>query len=278
MKRGVSQLTRLRHPSILTVEHPLEESRDCLEFATEPALASSSNLIVQENISSSVPSQILNYKLEPLEIKYGLLQVAEGLSFLHNSGRLLHRNLCLETIIVNSQGAWKISGFDYSLAGKIGEPGPLSWDPPEYNQSQPAESYPHLDYSAPELALQSGSVAPSADMFSFGMIAYTVHNKKTLYQTNRNWSCYKRCALDLQTIPESKLRSVPRELVESVLMLVSRSPQLRPTPEEIQQLQYFQDIGVKTLQKLDTQFQLDNVQKSQFFKNLLSVLPQLPTR
>ena len=27
MKRGVSQLTRLRHPQILTVHHPLEESR-----------------------------------------------------------------------------------------------------------------------------------------------------------------------------------------------------------------------------------------------------------
>jgi len=27
LKKGVSQLTRLRHPRILTVQHPLEESR-----------------------------------------------------------------------------------------------------------------------------------------------------------------------------------------------------------------------------------------------------------
>jgi len=27
LKRGVSQITRLRHPQILTVQHPLEESR-----------------------------------------------------------------------------------------------------------------------------------------------------------------------------------------------------------------------------------------------------------
>lgn len=27
LKRGVSQLTRLRHPRILVIEHPLEESR-----------------------------------------------------------------------------------------------------------------------------------------------------------------------------------------------------------------------------------------------------------
>jgi SCY1-like protein 2 len=35
-KKAISQLTRLRHPQILTVQHPLEESRDCLAFATEP--------------------------------------------------------------------------------------------------------------------------------------------------------------------------------------------------------------------------------------------------
>uniref|UniRef100_A0A183DD93 Protein kinase domain-containing protein n=1 Tax=Gongylonema pulchrum TaxID=637853 RepID=A0A183DD93_9BILA len=27
LRRGVSQLTRLRHPRILVIEHPLEESR-----------------------------------------------------------------------------------------------------------------------------------------------------------------------------------------------------------------------------------------------------------
>jgi SCY1-like protein 2 len=37
-KKAISQLTRLRHPQILTVQHPLEESRDCLAFATEPVI------------------------------------------------------------------------------------------------------------------------------------------------------------------------------------------------------------------------------------------------
>uniref|UniRef100_A0A0K8RIF8 Putative atp binding protein n=1 Tax=Ixodes ricinus TaxID=34613 RepID=A0A0K8RIF8_IXORI len=33
LKQGIAQLTRLRHPSILTVQHPLEESRESLAFA-----------------------------------------------------------------------------------------------------------------------------------------------------------------------------------------------------------------------------------------------------
>ena len=34
IRKSIGQLTRLRHPQILTVQFPLEESRDCLAFAT----------------------------------------------------------------------------------------------------------------------------------------------------------------------------------------------------------------------------------------------------
>ena len=34
IRKSISQLTRLRHPQVLTVQFPLEESRDCLAFAT----------------------------------------------------------------------------------------------------------------------------------------------------------------------------------------------------------------------------------------------------
>ena len=75
-KKSISQLTRLRHPQILTVQFPLEESRDCLAFATEPVFASLANLLGQhENLPRPIPTQIRDYKLFDVEIKYGLLQV-----------------------------------------------------------------------------------------------------------------------------------------------------------------------------------------------------------
>merc|ERR1719167_1107520 len=61
-------------------------------------------------------------------------------------------------------------------------------------------------------------------------------------------------------------------------MLLSTAPDLRPTPEQLQQLPYFDDFGVKTLNNLDSQFQWDNLQKSQFYKGLPSILPKLPPR
>lgn len=38
LKRGISQLTRLRHPRILTIERSIEETRDNLVFCTEPVI------------------------------------------------------------------------------------------------------------------------------------------------------------------------------------------------------------------------------------------------
>ncbi|EPY74347.1 hypothetical protein CB1_002098003 [Camelus ferus] len=75
LKRGVQQLTRLRHPRLLTVQHPLEESRDCLAFCTEPVFASLANVLGNwENLPSPVSPDIKDYKLYDVETKYGLLQ------------------------------------------------------------------------------------------------------------------------------------------------------------------------------------------------------------
>lgn len=51
LKRGVMQLTKLRHPQVLTVQHPLEESRDSLAFATEPVFASLANVLGRLHIN-----------------------------------------------------------------------------------------------------------------------------------------------------------------------------------------------------------------------------------
>lgn len=45
MRKSVVQQTKIRHPHILTMQHPLEESRDSLAFATEPVFASLANLL-----------------------------------------------------------------------------------------------------------------------------------------------------------------------------------------------------------------------------------------
>lgn len=45
LKKGPTQLQRLRHPSLLQIVHPLAESKDFLAFATEPVFASLANVL-----------------------------------------------------------------------------------------------------------------------------------------------------------------------------------------------------------------------------------------
>lgn len=44
-------------------------------------------------------------------------QLCEGLAFLHNEVKLLHRNISPESIIINANGAWKLIGFELALQG-----------------------------------------------------------------------------------------------------------------------------------------------------------------
>jgi len=48
-------------------------------------------------------------------IIFSFLKVCEGLAFLHDSVKMIHRNISLGSIILNEAGAWKIFGFDFCL-------------------------------------------------------------------------------------------------------------------------------------------------------------------
>ena len=53
---------------------------------------------------------------------------------------------------------------------------------------------------------------------------------------------------------------------------------LKQTKKTSFQINYFEDVGVKTLNYLDSLFQWDNLQKSQFYKGLPDVINKLPHR
>jgi len=49
-----------------------------------------------------------------MELRYGLLQVAEALFYLHTTERLLHLNVCPQNVIVTKRGMWKLSGLCFT--------------------------------------------------------------------------------------------------------------------------------------------------------------------
>uniref|UniRef100_A0A8C7JER4 SCY1 like pseudokinase 2 n=1 Tax=Oncorhynchus kisutch TaxID=8019 RepID=A0A8C7JER4_ONCKI len=269
LKRGVQQLTRLRHPRLLTVQHPLEESRDCLAFCTEPVFASLSNVLGQwDNLPSPVPTDIKDYKLYDVETKYGLLQISEGLSFLHSGVKMVHGNLCLENVILNKSGAWKIMGFDFSISSINPSDAEPKYSCKEWEPNLPPLCLPNPEYLAPEYIL-SVSCDAASDMYSLGVVMHAVFNEgKPVFQVNKHdiFKSFSR-QLDQQdeVIDPALCHYHPVELNNLLCVWVLQIP-------------FFDDVGAVTLAYFDSLFQRDNLQKSQFYKNLPKVLPKLPKR
>ncbi|KAK9976118.1 hypothetical protein ABG768_021324 [Culter alburnus] len=281
LKKGVQQLTRLRHPRLLTVQHPLEESRDCLAFCTEPVFASLANVLGQwDNLPSPVPTDIKEYKLYDVETKYGLLQVSEGLSFLHSGVKMVHGNLCTENIILNKSGAWKIMGFDFSISSSNSSDAEPKYVCKEWDPNLPPLCLPNPEYVAPEYIL-SVSCDVSSDMYSLGVLIHAVFNEgKPVFQVNKQdiFKSFSRQLDQLSHLSPGVLSQIPEEVREHVKMLLSVTSNVRPDADQMTKIPFFDDVGAMTLQYFDSLFQRDNLQKSQFYKGLPKVLPKLPKR
>lgn len=48
------------------------------------------------------------------EKQLSLFQITEGLSFLHYTGHVLHRNVCPSSILVTKKGTWKLGGLEFT--------------------------------------------------------------------------------------------------------------------------------------------------------------------
>ncbi|XP_036373875.1 SCY1-like protein 2 isoform X1 [Megalops cyprinoides] len=281
LKKGVQQLTRLRHPRLLTVQHPLEESRDCLAFCTEPVFASLANVLGQwENLPSPVPTEIKEYKLYDVETKYGLLQISEGLAFLHSGVKMVHGNLCLENIIINKSGSWKIMGFDFSISSNNPSEQEPTYTCKEWDPNLPSLCLPNPEYLAPEYIL-SVSCDSASDMYSLGVVIHAVFSEgKPVFQVNKQdiFKSFSRQLDQLSRLSPGALTKVPEAVREHVKMLLSVTPNVRPDADQMTKVPFFDDVGAVTLQYFDSLFQRDNLQKSQFYKGLPKVLPKLPKR
>jgi len=170
LKTEASALSRLRHPCILEMVEPLEETRSELIFATEPVLSS---------LHLSVPGSFQYtplVELDEVEIQKGILQVCKGLSFLHTSARTIHTNLTPESILINSAGDWKISGLGLTIPLSAPGGGPTRWEFPTFDGRVSPYTQRSFDYMAPEYALDE-VLDPASDLYSLGCLMYAVHCK-----------------------------------------------------------------------------------------------------
>ncbi|KAI7827727.1 hypothetical protein BX661DRAFT_198324 [Kickxella alabastrina] len=151
LRQEVSQLARLRHPGIVQVMEPLEETRSHLMFVTERV--------------STLHALLLQDNLDDVELPRGLLQVCRALGFLHEAG-LVHGNLTPECVLQQQQHQNQHQSQDQSQDQR------LVW-----HQHWPEHTQRELEFTAPEyiLAPDTHPITPSADLFSLGCLIYALH-------------------------------------------------------------------------------------------------------
>ncbi|KAE9551318.1 hypothetical protein FO519_005469 [Halicephalobus sp. NKZ332] len=276
LKRGVSQLTRLRHPRLLIVEHALEESRDTLAFCTEPVVASLSNIF--GDVESQQAFKNEKFVFDEVEIKHGLFQLGEALVFLHNDAKILHGNVCSSSVLVSEKGAWKLAGFDFYVPGVPGANGSLTFDVEERNRRSMSIMSPSLNYSAPEL-VNGVKCDTYADIFSLGILGYALFNDyHPLFDHKDLMESYKTNMDKLKSMSGTQFNKLPAELRDDIKCCLSMTPELRPDAIQFTKIVYFDDTLVKTLNYLESLMQMDNTQKMQFFKGLPQILSKFPRR
>jgi serine/threonine protein kinase len=97
-----------------------DENKQSFSFVTERIICSLADILHrfdgipggQMNCSQYLEE---NGTLSEIEISRGLLNITEGLQYMHHIQRKLHANVSPENIVIVSGGQWKLCGFGHSL-------------------------------------------------------------------------------------------------------------------------------------------------------------------
>ena len=306
VKKESNLLARLRHPSILELAEPIEDTRSGgLMFATEPVTASLAGLLQEKDDQEGAggvagrPSRFVveeadgtrrrrELEIDELEIQKGLLQVAQGLEFLHESAGLVHGNLTPEAIYVNAKSDWKIAGLGFAgppdTSNSQSTMLPISLSEVLYHDPRlPRSIQLDFDYTSPDFAMDN-NISSSADMFSLGLLLIALYNSPhtSPLKTNSNLSTYKKLFTSSSTTPSTSnnflsSRPLPRDLMSTVLpRLITRRPAQRMNAREFQQSQFFDNILMSSIKFLDALPAKTPNEKSQFMRGLPKILDQFP--
>lgn len=281
IRADAARLVRIRHPGVVHVVQALDENKNAMAMVTEPLFASVANAIGNLENVGKVPKELKGMEMGLLEVKHGLLQIAESLDFLHNNAHLIHRAISPENILITSSGAWKLGGFGFAITTDQASGDLASSQAFHYAEYDDEDSMlplqPSLNYIAPELVRSKApSAGCSSDIFSFGCLAYQLIAHKPLFDCHNNVKMYMNT---LNYLSSAAFSSIPPELVPDLQKMLSANESFRPTAMDFTGSPFFRnDTRLRALRFLDHMLERDNMQKSEFLKALSDMWKDFDTR
>lgn len=263
LRREVAALAKIRHPDIVRIIEPLSESKADAMFVTEPLSA------CLKSIVDSGSSQSSQWDLDELAIQKGLLQIVEGLNFMHKNMGLVHLDVQPSSILIDSKGDWKLGGIGFSESYKGGSDYFIS----QFDPRLPNYVHLNLDFSAPELVLDR-RLDPSNDVFSLGCTILYIYTLKAP-MSNRNSSSEYRNEIG-NVLRAVRDRRIPSYLTTILPRVVERQPIQRITLDDLKQSEFFDNVLIRTINFLDDFPAKLASEKKTFLSGLLTMLPQFP--
>ena len=213
----------LHHPNIVAFEHYFEDSENVY--------------LLIEICHNQTLNELLKRrkKLTELEVQCYAVQIIKALKYLH-SHRVIHRDLKLGNLFISEKLEIKVG--DFGLATNL-----------EFDGERKRTVCGTPNYIAPEILEGKTGHSYEVDVWSLGVIMYTLIIGKPPFETNNVKETYKRIKMGNYSFPENAVISEPaKDLIQSILVL---DPHKRPKLEEILNHDFF-NIGInipKTMQQ-----------------------------
>lgn len=195
----------LHHPNVLAFEHFFEDKRNVY--------------MLLEICQNQTMNELLKRRkrLTELEVKCYLLQIIAGTKYLH-AHRVIHRDLKLGNLFLTDKMELKLA--DFGLATKL-----------EFEGDRKRTVCGTPNYIAPEVLCGKQGHSYEVDIWSIGVILYTLLIGKPPFETSDVKTTYRRIKANAYTFPEHiKISDTSKNLITKILNL---DPTKRPTLDEI---------------------------------------------
>lgn len=270
------QLAKFKHPGILSLMEPMIENEAGIAIVTEFITGSLSHFIANKQFGTVTPSL--------MDLKVHMLELLEGLQFLHNDSKNVHMAICPENIYITQEGKWKFAGlgFTINLASQtFMEKLPIDFGEKNYDSS--VLYAPNIQYAAPEV-IESKTCYYASDIFSLGLVFFSLlkmyftksTNEISLLSSNSiegikyNYNNIIRNSFQVS----QKIDFMPKDAQQLIKAMLNPDPFSRASANMVLKQAFFNDPLLRILNFFPKLVDHDTPSQLKFLNNLFNIIEQ----